>query len=433
MPGGFQSKPIFESLPGPKNILRRELQNGIVVLCRANSNSGSVVISGSFPAGGLFDPDEKLGLADFTAAGLMRGTQQHSFMEIYETLESLGASLGFSAGTHLLSFSSKALVEDLDILLSLIAEALRTPIFPAEDIERLRAQLLTSLAIRAQDTGEMASMEFDKIVYRDHPYSRPEDGTPETIRSITPADLEAFHRTHYGPRGMLIAIVGGIDPERIVDKVRDAFEDWSNPLQPDPPALPPVQPLDRIISRHVQVPGKSQADLVIGAAGPIRSSPDYMAASLGNHVLGRFGMMGRLGEALREKAGLAYYVGSSLNSGLGPGPWDASAGVDPENIDRAVDLIIQEIRRFTSEPVSQEELADSQANYIGRLPISLESNAGIASSLLSLERYQLGLDYYLRFPDLVNAVTPQEVLTTAARYLDPDRLAVASAGPGELG
>jgi zinc protease len=251
------------------------------------------------------------------------------------------------------------------------------------------------------------------------------------VQAIGQDDLFEFHRRHYGPHGMLIAIVGGIDPSLGLEKISAAFGDWVNPLQAQPPELPPLVPLTEITTQHVEVAGKSQADLLIGAAGPPRSSPDYMAASLGNHVLGRFGMMGRLGESLREKAGLAYYAGSSLNSGLGPGPWDASAGVDPENIERAAELILTEIRRFVSEPVSAGELADSQANYIGRLPISLESNGGIASAILSLERHQLGLDYYQRFPDLVSAVTPQDVMEAAGRYLDPDRLAIASAGPGE--
>lgn len=345
-------------------------------------------------------------------------------------LESLGASLGFSGGTHLLSFSGKSLVEDLEVLLTLLAEALRYPVFPVEHIERLRAQFLTSLAIRAQSTDEMASLAFDQIVYRNHPYRRPEEGYPETIQAIQREDLIEFHKRHFGPKGMQIAIVGGIDPAKAVAKINAVFGDWTNPLQTDPPSLPPLTPLSEITSQHVEVPGKSQADLVIGTAGPPRSSPDYMAASLGNHVLGRFGMMGRLGESLREKAGLAYYAGSSLNSGLGPGPWDATAGVDPDNLERAVELILAEIRRFVDEPVSLEELADSQANYIGRLPISLESNSGIASAILSLERHQLGLDYYLKFPDLVSAVTPQEVQEVARRYLDPDRLAIASAGPG---
>lgn len=423
----------LHSLPGPENILRQELANGMVVLARSNPSSGSLVISGNLLAGGLSDPDDRLGLADFTAAGLMRGTQNRSFQEIYDMLESLGASLGFSGGTHLLSFSGKSLVEDLEVLLTLLAEALRYPVFPVEHIERLRAQFLTSLAIRAQSTDEMASLAFDQIVYRNHPYRRPEEGYPETIQAIQREDLIEFHKRHLGPRGMQIAIVGGINPAEAVEKVNAFFGDWSNLLQTDAPALPPLTPLAEIVSQHVEVPGKSQADLVIGVAGPPRSSPDYMAASLGNHVLGRFGMMGRLGEALREKAGLAYYAGSSLNSGLGPGPWDATAGVDPENLERAAELILAEIRRFVDEPVSHEELADSQANYIGRLPISLESNSGIASAMLALERHQLGLDYYLKFPDLVNAVTPQEVQEVARRYLDPDRLAIASAGPGERG
>jgi zinc protease len=168
---------------------------------------------------------------------------------------------------------------------------------------------------------------------------------------------------------------------------------------------------------------------MIGAAGPARQSPDYLAAALGNSVLGQFGMMGRIGDAVREKAGLAYYAYSSLGGGLGPGPWYISAGVDPANIERASSLIREEIRRFTESPVSQEELSDSQANFIGRLPLSLESNGGVAAALINLERYQLGLDYYYRYEDLVRGVSPDEVLETARRYLDPDRLAVAIAGP----
>ena len=416
------------SLPGPDNIERCQLSNGMVLLSRGNPNSGSVYISGSLPIGGLFDPDDKLGLAYFTSSALMRGTQRRSFFEIYNELESIGASLGLSSGTHLVSFYGKSLVEDLDLILDLLSQALQQPAFPPEQVERLRSQLLTSLAIRSQDTSEMASLAFDQIVYTNHPYRRPEDGYPETIQAIQQQDLCDFHRKNYGPRGMLIAVVGGIEPAYAIDKVRKVFEEWRNPEQPIAPALPALTPLTKNTRLHVEVEGKSQSDLIIGTSGPERKSADYMAASLGNHVLGQFGMMGRLGELVREQAGLAYSVSSSLSGGFGPGPWDISAGVDPENIDQAIDLIIQEIRRFVSEPVGVEELADSQTNYIGRLPISLESNAGIASALLSLERYNLGLDYYLRYADLVKEVTPEKVLEAAARYLDPEKLAIVSAG-----
>ena len=144
-----------------------------------------------------------------------------------------------------------------------------------------------------------------------------------------------------------------------------------------------------------------QTDIYMGASGPLRKAPEYLAASLGNSVLGQFGMMGRIGDVVREQSGLAYYAYSSLSAGVGPGSWEVSAGVNTANVDKAIDLIREEIERFVAEGVSAEELADSQANFIGRLPLSLESNMGVANALINIERYDLGLDYYRRYADLV--------------------------------
>ncbi|HEX7974217.1 MAG TPA: pitrilysin family protein [Anaerolineales bacterium] len=419
----------LHSLPGPDDIVRAELPNGIVVLARANFNSPSVVITGYLPAGGIFDPDEKLGLADFTASALMHGTARRNFQQVYDALESAGASLGIGGGTHNASFSGKALAEDLGLLFELLSEALRQPVFPQDQVERLRTQLLTGLSIRAQDTAEMASLAFDQMVYAGHPYSRPEDGYPETVQAIHQEDLAEFHRRHFGPQGLVIAVVGAVDPRQAVDRAAQALGDWQNPDQPSPPALPLLSPVGAPAFRKVTIAGKSQADIVMGAAGPDRRSPDFLAASLGNSVLGQFGMMGRIGEVVREQSGLAYYASSSLSGGLGPGPWAVSAGVDPVNVEKVIDLVRQEIARFTREPVALEELADSQANFIGRLPLSLESNGGVAAALISLERYSLGLDYYRRYPDLIRELTPEQSLEAARRYLDPNTLATAVAGP----
>ena len=417
------------SLPGHDDITRAMLPNGITVLTRANFNSPSVVINGYLTAGGLFDPDEKLGLADFTASSLMRGSQKRDFQEIYEALESIGASLGIGSGTHTTVFRGRALVEDLPVVVELLGEVLRQPAFPPEHIEKLRAQLLTSLAIRAQDTNDMASLVFDQLVYDGHPYSRPQDGYPETIQAIQRADLQSFHAEHFGPNGMVIAVVGAVEASRVVDIISQALGDWQHPGQPNPPELPELKPIEHMLTQKVTLSGKSQADVIMGAAGPSRSAPDYLAASLGNNILGQFGMMGRIGEAVREKAGLAYYASSSLSGGLGPGPWYVSMGVDPANIERAVELARQEIAHFTSKPISAEELSDTQEHYVGRLPLSLESNGGVAAALINLERYELGLDYYRQYPEMVQAVTPDDVLQAARHYLDPERLVVAVAGP----
>ena len=419
------------SLPGPDDITRCVLPNGITVLTRPNFSSLSVVVNGNLSAGSIFEPDEKLGLADFTALALMRGTAQRDFQQLYEALESNGASLGIDGGTHTAGFYGHALAEDIDLLIGALAEALRQPVFPSDQVERLRAQLLTSLAIRAQDTAEVASLTFDELVYAGHPYSRPEEGNPDTVRSITREDLVTFHKVHYGPRGMVISIVGAIDPERAIDSVSRFLGDWENPAQPEPPALPPLQALNEVVKRQVHIPGKSEADIVMGVAGPPRRSPDFLAASLGNSILGQFGMFGRIGESVRERAGLAYHASSSLSGGIGPGPWLVIAGVNPQNLEKAINLVRQEIARFVTDPVTGEELADSQANFVGRLPLSLESNGGVSAALLNLERYGLGLDYYRRYPDLIAAVTPAEILETARHYLHPDRLAIATAGTFE--
>ena len=418
----------IHSLPGPNDIIRRELANGIIVLVRPNLSSLSVVVTGYLSSGAIFEPDDKLGLAGFTALALMRGTTQHDFQQIYDSLESNGASLGIDGGTHSIGYYGHALAEDLDLLIGTLAETLRQPVFPADQVERLRAQLLTSLAIRAQNTTEVASLAFDELVYAGHPYSRPEDGYPETIRSIKREDLVAFHEKHFGPSGMVISIVGGVGTERALESVTRFLGDWENPKQPIQPDLPSLKPLSGTISRQVNIPGKSEADIVMGVAGPTRRSPDFLVASLGNNILGQFGMYGRIGESVREKSGLAYHASSSLSGGIGPGPWLFIAGVDPSKLEKVIELIRQEIARFISEPVTGEELADSQANYIGRLPLSLESNAGVASALQNLERYSLGLDYYQRYPDLIRAITPAEILETAQRYLHPEHLAIATAG-----
>ncbi|MGD0707608.1 MAG: pitrilysin family protein [Anaerolineaceae bacterium] len=419
----------WKSLPGPDDTSRVELSNGIVVLARSNFNSPSVVLSGYLNCGSLFDADSQMGLAAFTAQALTRGTQSHDFQQLFDLLETAGASLGFSSGTHTTSFGGRALAEDLPLLLELLSKCLRTPTFPSDQVERLKAQILAYLGIRAQDTEENAALEFDKALFAGHPYARPEEGYPETVAPIQRDDLATFHRQHYGPAGMVVVVVGAIDTGQATTMIQKVLGDWKNPAQVALPSLPSVTPLKKTKRVHVPIAGKSQTDINLGTFGPKRKSEDYLAASLGNNILGQFGMMGRIGDVVREQAGLAYHASTSLNAGIDLGTWEVNAGVNPANVERAIKLIVAELKRFVNEPVTQEELQDSQANFIGRLPIGLESNSGVANALVNLERFQLGLDYYRRFPEQVQQITTAKVLETAQRYIDPKRLVIASSGP----
>ena len=191
------------------------------------------------------------------------------------------------------------------------------------------------------------------------------------------------------------------------------FGDWENTSQPSEPRLPPVSGPETVLTRRVAMPGKIQSDLILGGPGPARKHLHYLAARLGNNILGVFGMGGHIGHEVREKGGMAYYAASALDGGHGPGPWRAYAGVNPKNIDRAVDLIRRELRKFTTRKVTEDELAENKTFFLGRLPLSLETNEGVAGSIGSLELYDLGLDYLQRYPSLIQAITRDEILEVA--------------------
>jgi len=139
-------------------------------------------------------------------------------------------------------------------------------------------------------------------------------------------------------------------------------------------------------------------------------------------------MMGRIGEAVREKSGLAYYASTALNAWQSAGTWEITAGVNPNDIETAIEIIQKEIERYVTEPVSNQELEDSKANIIGLIPLSIESNAGVASAIIRMERYKLGLNYLREFPGIISNISSDEILTVSKKYLDPSKLVIVSAG-----
>jgi zinc protease len=417
------------ALPGPDDILRVELKNGITVLARENFTSPSVIVDGLLRGGGLLEPSEKSGLAAFHGDLMMRGTRQHSFADLFEEIESIGASLDINAGGHTYGFGSKSLAEDLPLMLKLMAEVMREPTFPNEHVERVRGEIMTNLQMRAHDTRRMASLTFHQLAYADgHPYGRSMHGYPETITAITRDDIVGFQHK-LGPRGAIVTIVGAVKAADAVKLVEDTLGDWVNPDQPPAPVAPPAPALDGVRRKFVPIPGKTQADVILGNPGPARTDADYQAARMANSILGVFGLYGRLGDAVREKQGLAYYSYSQLEGGFGPGAWRVSAGVEPAKVDRAVETIREEIRRITHEPVTPEELSDNKSFFKGQLVIGLETNEGVAGSIMNMEKFGLGLDYLRRYSEMIETLTADVVQAAAARYLNPDAYALAIAGP----
>jgi zinc protease len=418
------------ALPGPDDITRHVLSNGIVVLVRENFDAQSVVMVGSFPGGAIFEDPGKRGLAALTADAVMRGTKTRSFEMLHETLESAGMSLEVEAGRHYVSFSGKALGEDLSTLLDLLGDVLQNPTFPADHVERLKAEILTGLRYHQQDTRYRASKAFRELAYpENHIYHYDATGEIETVSPLTVDDLRGFHGRQYGPGQMLLVIVGAVKAVDALAQVESAFGAWQNDQQQTAFEHPPLASLNSIKHQLVVVPGKSQSDIILGVPGPARTAPDYQAAKLVNNVLGVFGMMGRLGASVREEKGLAYYSSSSFAGGTGPGAWKVSAGVNPANVKLALDSIRLELNRIINEPVSEDDLRDNQANLTARLPLLLENNSGVASNILAMERYGLGLDYLRRYTDEINSLTVRDLQKAMKNYWKPDSFSLAVAGP----
>jgi zinc protease len=324
------------------------------------------------------------------------------------------------------------LAEDLDLILDLLADALRHPTFPAGEVEQVRGEIMTSLQILAHDTRQMAVLRFRELTYPDHPYGYNLHGYSDTIQGLMRDDLIGFHERHYGPAGMTLTIVGAVAADEALAKVEAALGDWRND---DWVATPEIQPASRpvvTLRDAVTIADKTQSDVVLGLPGPPRSAPDYLELSMANTILGVFGMMGRLGKTVREQQGLAYYVYSRLHAGLGPSPWYVSTGVAPDRVEQAIASILQEIDRMRHEPVSPEELEDSKAYRTGSLPVSLETNDGLAGIISDLELLDLGLDYLQRFPDLIDAITSKQVQEAAQKYFSTEQIAIAVAGPPQV-
>lgn len=418
------------TLPGPDDIVRTALPNGIVVLVRENHHAESVVVAGSLDAGAVFDPVGREGTASLAASMLLRGTENYDFRTLHDTLERNGAKLSIAGGMHTTGFGGKSLNVDLGLIIELLAEGLRRPTFDAQQLERLRGETITDLRTREQSTRYMAGRSFRTLVYPNgHPYQRLSVGQIDTVAKISRDMLIEFWQQHYHPAGMIIVVVGAVKSAHVLRLVETHFADWAPPVQTPAYHLPPVGTLSTQLVERIIMRDKSQSDLVLGVVGPSRYDPDWETARLANSILGVFGMYGRLGAQIREKLGMAYYSYSRLEGGFGPGAWMVQAGVNPSNVSRAVDETLDVIRAFLASPVSDEELADNKANFTGRLPLQLESNEGVAGMVMMMERYGLGLDYLRRYPDIINRITAEEILAVARRFLSVEHYAIAVAGP----
>jgi zinc protease len=409
--------------------LREQLANGAVIIAKETRTTPAVTISAAVGVGSADDPPEAPGTVFFLSRTLDRGTARRTADQIADELDSRGVSLTVAVTRHALTITCTCLSEDFPEILALVGEMLRHAVFPDAEVEKRRLEILTSLRQDLDNPAVRATDALMGLLYGSwHPYGRPPKGTVESIERLDRAALVAFHAARITPDRLRLVIVGDVDPQAAVAQGACAVGEWSQRCASEG-TLPPVEP--PTARRRVVVPmmNKAQVDIAYGFVAVARRDPAYYAYWVMNNILGQYSLGGRLGERIRERQGMAYYVYSTLDASLIEGPLMIRAGVAPRHVEPAVRAIDEEVARMAREGVTDQELAESKQYLIGSIPRMLETNAGIANFLQTVEQFELGLDYDARLPDLIGGVTREAVCAAAERTLDPDRAALALAGP----
>jgi len=408
---------------------RTALANGLRIATVPIAGLRSTSVFLAVEAGQWFEPAGRPGIARLAAQTMLRGTKRRDAAAWATAVDALGAVARLDVGAHAAVFSAQCLGDDLGELLGLIAEAVRTPALADAEIEFVRGQTLAHLEKDERDTRAVSDRAWRGLVYpTGHPFHAPAIGDAAVVRSATADDIRAYHRSAIAPDGAVLIVAGATTVDAVKDAADQAFGDWPKRTKARDGNYPPVA-LAATKRRLEVVPDKTQSDVIIGWPGLPRTDPRFTAARVTNMVYAADTFASRAGNVIRDQLGLAYYVFSGMGSSCGQSPWIVRMGVNPQNVHRAIEVALDELRKITVGQIADDDLALAKDKLVGELDVALESPAGVASMVLEAEMFELGDDHFERYPRELRAVTKEQVIDTARTFLPPDRYALAVAGP----
>lgn len=387
-----------------------------------------IAVSLSFAGGGALDPVGRKGVANMVSGLLDEGAGELDALAFQTRLDELAIRLGFDADRDGFYASMRTLSERRTEAFRLLSLALNQPRFDPEPLERVRGQILNNLKRAERDPNSIAGRTWFKLAFAGHPYALPNAGTQETVKAITAADLRAYTGRVFTRAGMKIGVVGDITAAELAPLLDAAFA--ALPAGTASHALPDAVPaaVARIEVVDLDIP---QSRVIFGGPGIKRDDPDWYAAYVMNYVLGGGGLTSRLTEEVRERRGLAYSVYSYLLPLDHVGLHMGGVGTQNARVAEALQVIRDEIGRLREEGITALELADAKTYLNGSFPLRLTSSGRIARLLVAMQRQDLGIDYLTRRPELIDAVTLEDVQRVARRLLDPEAMFVVVVGKPE--
>ncbi len=379
----------------------------------------------AFEGGNSQDPTGKEGVANFLTAMMDEGAGDLTAIQFQERMEESAVRMGFEDSRDSLYGSFETLTANRDEAVELLRLAVNKPRFDADAMERIRGQLLTSLAFAAKDPDRVAAREWFAAAFPGHPYGRPAMGTVESLAKVTRDDLESYRKRVFAKSTLKVAVVGDIDAETLGKLLDDVF--GSLPEKAELQPVPFVEPKKGGNLRVVEM-AVPQSVATFGLAGIPRKDPDFIPAFVMNHILGGGGFASRLMEEVREKRGLAYSVYSYLQPYQHTAIFAGGVATKNEEIGQSLEVIRGELQRMATDGPTSEELENAKSYLVGSYPLRFDTNAKIANQLLGIMQDGLGKEYVEERNSLIEAVTLDDVKRAAKRILSTDNLIMTVVG-----
>ncbi|HET7458337.1 MAG TPA: insulinase family protein [Gemmatimonadaceae bacterium] len=434
-----QQAPPFPTSPPPAGPVKPAtfppfqealLPNGVRVVLVERHDQPVLSLSMSFPAGEVYAPAGKEGLAGMTAGLLTKGAGTRSAEEIASLIEGVGGSIEAAAGPDFLTVSADVLSGDAALAFTLLGDVVARPTFPDKEVELQRTQTLSALQLELSSPASIAQRTFQRVLYGQNPYAR--SATPASVRAIGRADLARFQATRLRPSRALLVVAGDITMARVKQFAAGAFKGWTgSAAAAAAPAASLAPPPARTATQIVLVnrPGSVQANILAGNTTFGPADPRFYAATVANKVLGG-GADARLFDVLREKKGWTYGAYSSLARNRGVGYFQASAEVRTEVADSALAELLSQLKRIGTEPVPSAELDAAKNALVGSFPLSIETAGQVASQVSTMKLLGLPADYLTTYRTRLAAVTAAQATTAARTTVRPGQLLIVVVGDG---
>lgn len=424
-----KARKSYAKVEGAEDIKKVTLENGITLVVKEDHSNATVAFYTAFPGGLRFETPATNGLSSFLASMLKRGTVKRTREELTRDIDELAGSIGGFSGRNTTGVFGRFLSKDFHKGLELLADVLMNPTFPEKELEKLRKDILASIKSQEDYLPGYTFKLLQRTLFKKHPYGMHVSGEIETVSAFTREDFSNHYEKIFVPERMVLVVVGDINKDRAVEKVQELFGGFKGKAG-DMPELPPKLPIEErqtAILTTGEVKEKAQTNIGIGFLGTTITGEDRYPLSVLTEVLSSQG--GRLFVELRDKLSLAYAVSAFSRPGVEPGLFALYIGCAPDKKDQAVTGLLNELQKVVTAEVTEEELERAKSAIVGGYEIGLQQVSSQASDMANNELFGLGYDHFKHYPGRIEAVTAEDILRVARKYITLDAYTISVVGP----